>query len=197
MSKQKPDKILSRSGDLKSESLGQTAAKPVSILEAARSLQVSPRTVWNYIGKGRLDKVTIGRKVYVSLGSIERFLRSEQQASVAEKSRLQSPNEAVVLSPGKGLVEVSYLEELLARVEQLKAENQKLLECQADQENWKKELEHAKASLVELQTKESEARSRAIILEKEIKYVRTILWILVGVGLSLAIGTASLLMKMI
>jgi DNA-binding transcriptional MerR regulator len=196
MSKGKKDNIFSYSKDLKSETLAPTAAKPVSILEAARSLNVSPRTVWNYISKGRLDKVTIGRKVYVSLGSIERFLRSEQQPAVLDKSRQsQAGNETVVLSPGKAMVEVSYLEGLSARLEQLKAENQYLLESQADQENWQRELEDAKASLVELQTRESEARSRTVILEKENRYLRTMLWILMGVGLSLVIATLSLLMK--
>ena len=198
MSKRKQDKIFSKFQDLKIETLAQNMAEPVSILEAAKSLNVSQRTVWNYIRKGRLDKVTIGRKVYVLLGSLERFARSEKPPSFSEKSpQLQSVNETVALSPGTALVEVSYLEGLLTRLGQLNAEKQYLLECQADQENGKRELADAQARLVELQTKESEARSRAAILEKENKYIRTILWILVGVGLSLVIWTVSLLIKRI
>jgi hypothetical protein len=196
MSNRKQDKIFTKVKDLKLETLAPAEAEPVSILEAARSLNVSQRTVWNYIRKGYLDKVTIGHKVYIPAGSLERFAKSDKQTSLTEKSKqIQSPDEIIALSSGKAVVEVSYLQGLWTHLGQLTAEKQYLLECQADQENEKNELADTTARLVELQTKESEARSRTIILEKENKYIRTILWLLVGVGLSLVIGTLALLIK--
>jgi excisionase family DNA binding protein len=194
MSKQ--DKIFSQLKDLKLEPLVQTIAEPVTILEAAKSLNVSQGTVRNYIRQGRLDKVTIGRKVFVPLVSIERFAQSKKQLSSPQKSSpAQSVDEPIALSTGSAVVEVSYLEGLLTHLGQLKTENRYLLECQADQEKGILELAGAKARIVELQTKESEAQSRVDILEKENKYIRSILWIVVGVGLSLAIVTMSLLIK--
>jgi DNA-binding Lrp family transcriptional regulator len=196
MSNQRQDKIFTKIKDLKLETPAPAMAEPIPILEAAKSLNVSPRTVWNYIRKGHLDKIMIGHKVYIPPGSLERFARSENQASLKEKPKqTKPPDETVVLSSGKALVEVSYLQELCTRLGQLTAEKQYLLECQAYQENNKNELADAKAKLVELQTKESEAQSRAIILNKENKYIRIVLWIMVGVGLSLIIATLSLLIK--
>jgi hypothetical protein len=196
MPNRKQDKIFSKVNDLKLENPGPVVAEPVSILEAARSLNVSQRTVWNYIRKGYLDKVTIGHKVYIPPGSLERFAKSDKQTSLTEKTKqVQPQDEITALSSGKAVVEVAYLQELCTRLGQLTAEKQYLLECQTDQENEKHELADATARLLELQTKESEARSRTIILEKENKYIRTILWLLVGVGLSLIIGTVALLIK--
>lgn len=196
MSNRKQDKIFTKIKDLKLDPPAPAEAEPVSILEAAKSLNVSQRTVWNYIRKGYLDKVTVGHKVYIPPGSLERFARSDKQTSLTGKSKqTQPPDELIALSSGKAVVEVSYLQELCTRLGQLTAEKQYLVEFQADQENEKNELADATARLVELQTKESEARSKTIILEKENKYIRTILWLLVGVGLSLVIGTMALLLK--
>ncbi len=196
MSKQESDKIVTQAMESKSETPMQTMTEPVSIAEAAKSLNVSQRTVWNYIRKGQLEKVTIGHKVYVYPSSLERFKQSATQPSFQEKSEIiKSPEINIPLSSGKALVEVSYLEELLASIGQLQVERQYLLESQADLDNGKSELADAKAKIIELQTKELEARSKVVVLEKENKYIRTILWILVGVGLSLIIGTMSLLLK--
>lgn len=196
MSNRKQDKIFTKIKDLKLDPPAPAEAEPVSILEAAKSLNVSQRTVWNYIRKGYLDKVTIGHKVYIPPGSLERFARSDKQTSLTEKSKQTQPtDEIIALSSGKAVVEISYLQGLWTRLGQLTAEKQYFSECQADQENEKSELADATARLVELQTKESEARSKTIILEKENKYIRTILWLLVGVGLSLVIGTMALLLK--
>jgi excisionase family DNA binding protein len=159
--------------------------EPIPIPEAAKSLNVSQRTVWNYIRKGRLDKVMVGRKVHVSRDSVERLSQPE----------MHIVNESNHLIPGKAMLEVSYLEGLLTLLGQLKAEKHHLLENQAETEAEKRELTEARARLIELEIKESEARSKVAVLEKENKYIRTILWILVGVGLSLVVGTISLLLK--
>ena len=196
MSKRRQDKTFTKANYLKSETLAQTEAEPVSILEAAKSLNVSQRTVWNYIRKGHLDKVTIGHKVYIPHGSLERFAQSKKQTPLIEKPKqIKSQEESIALSSGKAVVEISYLQGLWTRLGELTVEKQSLLESQTGQENGKIELEYTKARLIELQTKESEAQSRVIILNKENKYIRTILWILVGVGLSLIIATVSLLTK--
>jgi hypothetical protein len=200
MSKRKQDKNFMKVNDLKLETLAQSEAEPVSIVEAAKSLKVSQRTVWNYIKKGWLDKVTIGGKVYVPLGSIERLARSEKPPSVPEKPGQIQPAAAVVdaivaPSSNRAVVEVSYLEELCTRIGQLQADKQALLEWQANLGDEKEELAAAQARLVKLQTQEAGAQSRAVMLEKENKYLRIILWILVGVGLGLIMGTLALLIK--
>jgi excisionase family DNA binding protein len=195
LSKRKQDNIFTKA-NLKSETLTQTEAEPVSILEAAKFLNVSQRTVWNYIRKGHLDKVMIGHKVYIPTVSLQRFAQSKKQTPLTEKSKqIQPQDESAVLSSGNAVVEVSYLQGLWTRLGELAAEKQYLLESQTGQENDKTELEYTKARLIELQTKESEVQSRVVILNKENKYMRTILWILVGVGLSLIIATVSLLTK--
>jgi excisionase family DNA binding protein len=196
MSKRKQDKIFAKANHLKLESLAQSEAEPVSVVEAAKSLNVSQRTVWNYIRKGHVDKIRIGHKVYIPSGSLERFARSEKQFSLTEKSKqIQPLSVSKALSSGKAVVEVAYLQELWTRLGQLTAEKQYLLENQTEQENDKNELIDAKARIVELQTKESETKSMAVILNKENKYIRTMLWIFMGVGLSLIIVTVAFLIK--
>jgi excisionase family DNA binding protein len=195
MSKQ--DKIFTRLKDLDSEPpVVHTTSEPVPILEAAKSLNVSTGTVRNYIKKGRLDKVLMGRRVYISKDSIERLAQSEKKPSFIEKSKQKQPvDETIPLSSGKALIEVLYLEGLLFRLGQMEAEKEYLMACKADQEKGNRELADTKAKIVELRTKESEARSRAVILEKENKYIKAMLWILVGVGLGLVIQTVSFLTK--
>jgi DNA-binding Lrp family transcriptional regulator len=181
----KQRKYFSSLGDIKIEPPAKVMDKPVSISEAASYLNVSQSTVWNYIKKGKLDKVVIDKKTYVFQESIDNFARSNKQIM----------NENVPLSQGKAMVEVSYLEGILTLLGKLTTEKQYLLVDQDEQENRKRELVEVKARLFELETKELEARSKAAILEKENKYIRTILWILVGVGLSLVIETLSLFIK--
>jgi hypothetical protein len=178
-------KHFSLLGNIGVEPSAEKLDRPVSIAEAASFLNVSKSTVCNYIKEGGLDKVVVDQKIYVSQESIEKFARSNRQIT----------DETVPLSQGKAMVEVAYLEGILTLLGQLKAENQYLLEDQEEQEDRKRELVEVKARIVGLETKESEARSKAAVLEKENKYIRTILWILVGVGLSLVVETLSLLIK--
>lgn len=193
MSKQ--DEIFSRLEGLELETTGQPMAEPVTIPEPAKPLNVSQGTVRNLIKQGRLDKITVGHKVYVHKSGIKSFARSEKESPFQEKSgQVKSSDRSVALSSGKALVEVSYLERLFSQLGQLKAEKQYLLGSQGE-EKGTLELADAKARIVELQTKESEARSRAFILDKENKYIRTVLWIMVGVGLSIVIFTISLAIK--
>jgi len=114
----------------------------VSIKEAAKALNVSHRTVWNYIKKGKLDKVMVANKAHVTQASIERL----------SQDSTQTVNESISVSPGKAVVEVAYLEALMTRLGQLEAEKRYLLEYQADREAKEKELVEARARLTELET---------------------------------------------
>lgn len=195
MSNRKQNKVFTKANKLRLETPMQNKAEPVSIVEAAKFLNVSQRTVWNYIRKGRLDKVTIGRKAYVPLGSLEKFSRSGTQASVPDKAKQTQPSDELFASSSdEAVTEVTNLEELTG-VREATVENQHLLESQAEQENEKNELAEAQARLPELESKESELRSRAASLETENKYIWTILWILIGLGLGILIGTIIILIK--
>jgi hypothetical protein len=178
-------KHFSLLGDIKVEPAAKSMNKPISISEAARSLNVSKSAVWNFIKKGKLDKVIIDNITFVSQKSIDYFTRFRSNLKI----------DSVLLSDRKVIVDIRYLEEILLLLGQLKTENQYLMEYQEDQEKKKSEMLKINARIVELDIKESEAQSKIVILEKENKYMRTVLWILVGVGLGLVVEMASLLIK--
>jgi DNA-binding Lrp family transcriptional regulator len=195
MSNLKQNRVFTRAKELKLETPMQKKAEPVSIVEAAKSLNVSQRTVWNYIRKGRLDKVTIGHKAFVSLESLENLSRSATQSSVLDKAKqIKTRDELSASSSDKAVARVTNLEGLTG-VREAAVENQHLLESQTEQKNEKNELAEAQARLSELESKESELRSRSVSLETENKYIWTILWILIGLGLGLLIGTLVILIK--
>lgn len=128
----------------------QTVNEAISIKEAAKALNISQRTVWNYIRKGKLDKVLMANKAHVTKASIERLSQSSPQ----------TVNESISVSPGKAVVELAYLEGLLTRLGQLQAEKQYLLEHQAGQEAKERELAEARAKLAELETELARLRKK-------------------------------------
>ena len=52
----------------------------VTIVEAARTISVSPRTIQNYIQAGILPSRKIGRRTVILIRDLERFLRSDKRS---------------------------------------------------------------------------------------------------------------------
>jgi excisionase family DNA binding protein len=56
----------------------QSTRLAVSIIEAARLLSVSPRTIFNYLQAEMLPARKLGRRTVIPMRALEAFLRTDQ-----------------------------------------------------------------------------------------------------------------------
>lgn len=60
--------------DIKNGSESSATSKVLRVAQAARALDVSPRTIWRLLSLDQLERVQIGRAVRITRDSIDRFV---------------------------------------------------------------------------------------------------------------------------
>lgn len=107
-----------------------------TVEQAAKTLNVSTKSIRNYIKKGLLSATLTDGKLYISLESIRNFPSKKLGKVEAEKD-----------SVSKVTIELSYLEGLLTRNAQLEVQAQALLEHKAGMNSLTQQVADLEAEL--------------------------------------------------
>lgn len=113
-----------------------------TVEQVAKTLNVSTKSIRNYIKKGLLSATLTDGKLYISLESIRNF-PSKKLGKVESKKDNVS----------KVTIELSYLEGLLTRNAQLEVQAQALLEHKAGMESLTQQVADLEAELQKEQSK--------------------------------------------
>lgn len=107
-----------------------------TVEQAAKTLNVSTKSIRNYIKKGLLSATLNDGKLYISLESIRNFPSKKLGKVETEKDTIS-----------KVTIELSYLEGLLTRNAQLEVQAQALLEHKAGMESLTQQVADLEAEL--------------------------------------------------
>ena len=107
-----------------------------TVEQVAKTLNVSTKSIRNYIKKGLLSAELNDGKLYISLESIRNFPSKKLGKVEAEKDTIS-----------KVTIELSYLEGLLTRNAQLEVQAQALLEHKAGMESLSQQVADLEAEL--------------------------------------------------
>ena len=107
-----------------------------TVEQVAKTLNVSTKSIRNYIKKGLLSATLNDGKLYISLESIRNFPSKKLGKVEAEKD-----------SVSKVTIELSYLEGLLTRNAQLEVQAQALLEHKTGMESLTRQVADLEAEL--------------------------------------------------
>lgn len=107
-----------------------------TVEQVAKTLNVSTKSIRNYIKKGLLSAELNDGKLYISLESIRNFPSKKLGKVEAEKDSIS-----------KVTIELSYLEGLLTRNAQLEVQAQALLEHKAGMESLTQQVADLEAEL--------------------------------------------------
>jgi DNA-binding transcriptional MerR regulator len=107
-----------------------------TVEQVAKTLNVSTKSIRNYIKKGLLSATLNDGKLYISLESIRNFPSKKHGKVETEKNSIS-----------KVTIELSYLEGLLTRNAQLEVQAQALLEHKAGMESLTRQVTDLEAEL--------------------------------------------------
>lgn len=141
----------------------------VTVQVAAKALDVTPKTIHQWLKSGTLSRIKEGNRTYILMDEVRtlretRLLTSDDQVIKKEGS----------LTPGNNLVTVDreHYEGLLTRLGQLEAEKRYLLEYKTGLEQQSKDLAEAEKLLQEKNRAIADQQATIQAREKELAEIR-------------------------